>query len=77
MISDCGSKYHKVSRIDEDKLIEAYRPSLAPYDHVYKKKYPVKKFKNVLLNENKWDNSITLNSESDLLAVDCMYYPGV
>lgn len=31
----------------------------------------------MVLHKEKWDNNIKLNSDSDLLAVDCMYYKGV
>lgn len=44
---------------------------------VYRKKYPAARYPNVVLKDTKWDRRILLNPDSDLLAVDCMYYPGV
>lgn len=82
IISDCGSKYHKVSKFIGGTLkrIYPYRPSLNTYDRSYKKKYPiVNYFPAVSIHpdwEKPWGN-LNLIPDSDLLAVDCVYYAGV
>lgn len=87
LISDCGSKYHKTTKFVRGtfKKIIPSRPVLNSYDSYYRRKYPIEdpKFSDYLIYkpdifDAPWGKKgLELVAESDLLAVDCIYYKGV